>query len=98
MTFIYGNDFKNRQEWARAAAQSPCARCGGKTEAVYAYRPENPEKFDLPPGYGIYIPLCGQCWAGGNVDIDFLEDMLRYCGQGKDAAAVLDGEMQNRGH
>jgi len=94
--FQQKNDEETRKTVAREALKAPCASCGDKAEMVYSYRPENPEKFGCPPGYGLYVPLCLKCWNDGKIDLDFLEAQLEHCGKGLDAAAVLDGEIQRR--
>ena len=73
-------DRKQREEWAAAAMGYPCARCGVRAALVYSYRPENPKDFELKPGYGLYIPLCLDCYNGGDFDLEFLESQLKHCG------------------
>lgn len=66
------------KEFIKAVEKSPCALCEGRTQAVVGFVPDEPEHFGAAPGQKIFCGLCLACLK--NLDADFLEAHLRYCG------------------
>lgn len=91
------DDSDNFSPAAAEAEKWPCARCGGKSDIAISFKPKDPEAFGCPPGQQIFVGLCAACFNEGRIDIDFLEEHLKYAGIKKDAAALMDEQIQHRG-